>query len=516
MPSIPESIMSLLATRALALTLGQPLFTDLNLTLAPADRLGLIAANGSGKSALLSCLAGDLDPTAGEIIRKRGLKCALVPQDLPEALRPLSFRAAVLSALPPDQADYESWRVEIVLDDLIVPQALRDQPLATLSGGWQRSALLARAAITEPDLYLLDEPTNHLDLSRIGALQNWLAALPRDVAVITTSHDRAFLDAVCTRSLFLRPKESRLFALPYSAAKAALTESDAADARRFNNDLAAASQLRRQAAKLKNIGINSGSDLLITKTKQLNARAAQIEASARPAPRELSAGAIRLTNSGSAAKALITLSDARITAPDGRKLFTTGPKWIEAGDRVVVLGRNGAGKSQLLLAVLAAIHGASGAIKATPSLALGACDQDLSHLPPKTTPFALTAQFAPDQTARTLLAGAGLRPDLQSQRIELLSGGQRARLAFLLLRLQEPNFYLLDEPTNHLDIEGQEALEAELCAQGATCLIVSHDRNFVRAIATRHWEISQSRLIECDSPEPFFAAELARAAQTPP
>lgn len=508
--------MSLLSTRALALTLGQPLFTDLDFTLAPGDRLGLIAANGSGKSALLSCLAGDLDPTSGEIIRKRGLKTALVPQDLPEALRPLAFREAVLAALPADQADYESWRVEIVLDDLAVPAALRDQTLATLSGGWQRTALLARAAITEPDLYLLDEPTNHLDLARIGVLQVWLAALPRDVAVITTSHDRAFLDATCSRSLFLRPQESRLFALPYTTAKAALADSDAADARRFDTDLAAANQLRRQAAKLKNIGINSGSDLLVTKTKQLNARAAQIEAAARPAPREASAGAIRLTNSGSAAKALVTLSDARVTAPDGRALFATGQKWIEAGDRVVVLGRNGAGKSQLLQAVLAAIQGAAGAIKATPSLALGACDQDLSHLPPKSTPFALTAAYAPDQTARTLLAGAGLRPDLQSRRIDLLSGGQRARLAFLLLRLQAPNFYLLDEPTNHLDIEGQEALETELCAQGATCLIVSHDRNFVRAIGTRFWEISQSRLIERDDPEAFFAAELARAAQSPP
>jgi ATPase subunit of ABC transporter with duplicated ATPase domains len=507
--------MSLLATRALALTLGQPLFTDLSLTLAAGDRLGLIAANGSGKSALLSCLAGDLDPTSGEIIRKRGLKIALVPQDLPEVLRPMTVREAVLSALPADQAEYEAWRGEIVLDDLAVPDDLRNQRLTTLSGGWQRSTLLARAAITEPDLYLLDEPTNHLDLSRIGVLQAWLAALPRDVAVITTSHDRAFLDATCSRSLFLRATDSRFFTLPYTAAKAALAEADAADARRFDNDLAAASQLRRQAAKLKNIGINSGSDLLVTKTKQLNARAAQIEATARPPAREASAGAIRLSNSGSAAKALVTLSEARIVTPDGRALFSTGQKWIEAGDRVVVLGRNGAGKSQLLLAVLAAIRGAAGAIRATPSLALGACDQDLSHLPPNSTAFALTAAHVPDQTARTLLAGAGLRADLQSRPIARLSGGQRARLAFLLLRLQAPNFYLLDEPTNHLDIEGQDALEAELCAQGATCLIVSHDRNFVRAIGTRFWEISHSRLIERDSPEPFFAAELARAAQSP-
>jgi ATPase subunit of ABC transporter with duplicated ATPase domains len=508
--------MSLLATRALALTLGQPLFTDLTFNLAPGDRLGLIAANGSGKSALLACLAGQIEPTSGEITTKRGLKIALVPQDLPEALRSLTLRAAVLSALPTDQAEYESWRAEIVLDDLAVPQDLRDQRLVSLSGGWQRSALLAHAAITESDLYLLDEPTNHLDLARIGLLQDWLAALPRDVGVITTSHDRAFLDAVCTRSLFLRREASRLFTLPYSAAKAALTEADNADARRFDTELAAAQQLRRQAAKLKNIGINSGSDLLVTKTKQLNARAEALEAAARPAHREAGAGAIRLGNSGSAAKALASLNDALITTPDQRALFCSGQKWIERGDRVVILGRNGAGKSQLLRAVLAAIRGQEGEIRATPSLALGACDQELSHLPPKSTPFALISRHANDPTTRSLLAGAGIRPDWQSRAIALLSGGQKARLAFLLLRLEAPNFYLLDEPTNHLDIEGQERLEAELCTQGATCLIVSHDRSFVRAIATRFWEIRGRALLEVEDPEAFFAAELARNSAPKP
>ena len=127
-----------------------------------------------------------MEPTTGEITRARGLKSALVEQDVPDSLLPLSFRAAVLAALTPDQADSESWRVEIVLDDLSVPEAFRDTPLAALSGGWQRTALLARAAITEPDLYLLDEPTNHLDLARIGQLQRWLAALPRDCLLYTS------------------------------------------------------------------------------------------------------------------------------------------------------------------------------------------------------------------------------------------------------------------------------------------------------------------------------------------
>lgn len=504
--------MTLLAVKDLSLTIGQPLFTSLSFSLAPGDRLGLVAANGRGKSSLLACLAGALDPTAGTITRARGLVSALVPQDVPAPLLPLTFRAAVETGLrDPD----EDWRAAIAMDDLAVPEDLRDRPLAALSGGWQRVALLARAAVTEPDLYLMDEPTNHLDLARIGVLQDWLAALPRDTGVILTSHDRAFLDAATTRTLFLRPDATRVFALPYSRARAALDEADAADARRFENDLAKVGQLRRQAAKLKNIGINSGSDLLTTKTKQLTERADRIEATARPAHRDRSAGAIRLSASDAHARALVTLDDAEVRAPDGRLLFQTGRLWIGPGERVVLLGPNGAGKTQLVKAVLAATQGAGGAIRTAAALVLGHSDQMLSHLPDAATPFQMVSRVtSADAVARSLLAGAGILPDWQARPIGALSGGQKARLALLLLRLARPNFHLLDEPTNHLDIEGQEALEAELLEHGAACLLVSHDRAFVRAVGSRFWQIvpgrAGGRLVEVEGPEDFFTAETAR------
>ena len=499
--------MSLLAVKSLSLTFGEPLFTGLSFTLAPGDRLGLVAANGRGKTTLLACLAGLAEPQSGEITRARGLKLALVAQDVPAALLPLTFRACVLSSLSADQAISESWRAEIALDDLAVPEALRDLPLAQLSGGWQRTALLARAAVTEPDLYLLDEPTNHLDLGRIARLTGWLKGLPRDVGVILTSHDRAFLDEATTRSLFLRAEASRVFALPYSRARAALDEADAADARRFGNDLAKADQLRRQAAKLKNIGINSGSDLLVVKTRQLTERAEKIEAGARPAHLERSAGAIKLAHAASHAKALMAFEDAAIATPDGRPLFRTGKLWIERGDRVVLLGPNGSGKTQLVAAVLAAMAGEVGAIRPAASLVLGYSDQHLGQLPPMATPFDLVSDLTrSDAVTRSQLAGAGVQPDWQARAVEKLSGGQKARLALLLLRLQRPNFHLLDEPTNHLDIEGQEALEAELLAPEATCLLVSHDRHFVRAVGSRFWEIRGKRLEEVEGPERFFAA----------
>lgn len=329
------------------------------------------------------------------------------------------------------------------------------------------------------------------------------------MAVIAASHDRAFLDGVTKRTLFLRAEASRLFALPFSPARLALMEADAADDRRFVLDQKYADQLRRQAAKLKNIGINSGSDLLISKTKQLKDRADKIEAAARPAHKDGSAGAIRLTNSGSHAKAMLNLQDAIITTPDGRRLFSTGLKWVERGDRVVILGANGAGKTQLVAAILHAIGGEAGAIKPASSLVLGYSDQALAQMDARASPFDLIARFDQgDAPSRSLLAGAGVRLDRQTRPLSQLSGGQRARLAMLILRLTKPNFYLLDEPTNHLDIEGQEALEVELLAQGATCVLVSHDRSFVRRVGNRFWLIEGRHLVEAESPEAFFRTAM--------
>jgi ATPase subunit of ABC transporter with duplicated ATPase domains len=504
--------MTLLACKDLAVTLSAPLFSDLSLSIAKGDRLGLVAANGRGKSTLLHCLAGLHEPTTGEITRARGLAVGLVEQEAPATLRPVPLREAVLRALAPEAQDTESWRVDIVLDDLEIPEDLRDRPLGELSGGWQRTALLARAWVTEPDLLLMDEPTNHLDLGRMGFLQTWLSTVARGAGVIVASHDRAFLDAVTTRTLFLRETRSRHFALPFSRARAALAEMDAADERQFENDMKQAAQLRRQAAKLKNIGINSGSDLLVVKTKQLQDRAVKLEEAARPAHQDRSAGAIRLANGGTPSKALVAFDDVPVTAPDGRLLFRTGKLWVNKGDRIVILGRNGSGKSQLMALVHRALRTEVPGVTAAPTVVEGWSDQGLHQLDRFATPWeAVTEPFdVGDTRARALLAGAGMGVDLQSARMSALSGGQKARLAMLVLRLTRPNLYLLDEPTNHLDIEGQEALEDELREQGASALLVSHDRAFVRGVGTRFWQIQGRRLNEVDGPEDFFRESLGQ------
>ena len=373
--------MALINLKNLGVTLGVPLFEHLDLAIEPSDRLGIVAANGRGKSTLLRCIAGSIDPTSGEITRSRGLRIGHVEQDIPDDLLSAAFHDAVLRALPAEQAESEAWRVDVVLDSLDVPSELRERPLAQLSGGWQRLAMLARVWVTDPDALLLDEPTNHLDLARISQLEDWLNALPRNVPVLICSHDRAFLDATTNRTLFLRPERSHAFALPYARARDALDEADASEERRFQRDMKTAQQLRRQAAKLSNIGINSGSDLLTVKTKQLKQRAERLEVAARPAHQERSAGAIKLANSGTHAKILVTLDDAAVETPDGTLLFKTGKRWICQGDRIVVLGRNGTGKTRLIELIRRAIeepHNAPEAVKATPSLELGYSDQGLS------------------------------------------------------------------------------------------------------------------------------------------
>lgn len=502
--------MTLINLKDLGVTLGVHLFSNLNLTIAKGDRIGLVAANGRGKSTLLHCLAGTFEPSAGNVTRSRGLRCGHVQQHVPEADLALTFYQLVLRALTAEQAETESWRVDIVLDDLAVPDEHRTKPLGELSGGWQRIALLARAWVNEPDILLLDEPTNHLDLSRIGIFQHWLDTVARNIPLIVASHDRAFLDSITNRTLFLRENKSPIFDLPYTAARQALSEVDAADERRFANDMKQAQDLRRQAAKLKNIGINSGSDLLVKKTKQLKTRAEKLEQGSRPAHQEKSAGAIKLGNSGTHAKALIYFENATITTPDGRALFQTGKVWINRGDRVVLLGRNGTGKTRLVSALQTAMITPTTSIKSAASAVLGFSDQGLTQLDQFPTPAdAVMGQFdIGDHSARTLLAGAGINIDLQSTQMSALSGGQKARLAMLVLRLTEANFYLLDEPTNHLDIDGQEALEAELQANDASCLLVSHDRTFIREVGNRFWLIEGKKLTEVDSPEPFFNESL--------
>ena len=498
--------MGSISLRNVNITAGVPLAQGLNFVIGNGERLGLVAGNGGGKTTLLKAIAGMAEPSGGEIARSRGLRLGLVEQDVPAALLGLTLHEAVRGALPPEDRETEAWRVDVVLDGFGAPEAMRNRKVTELSGGWQRLMLIARVWVNQPDALLLDEPTNHLDLGKLLHLEDWINTAARDIPVIVASHDRDFLDAVTNRTLFLRPGSSRFFALPYSAARRALAEEDAAGEVRLERGLKEAKQLRKQAAKLTNIGINSGSDLLTVKAKQLKDRASRIEEAALPVHRERT-GEIRLANSGTHARVLLALEDVTVATPDGEPLFRTGKLHVFQGDRIVLLGRNGAGKSQFVRLLRRAITEPDSVpgIKVTPSVVLGYVDQDMSQLSARSTPDDVVGAFRiGDARSRALLAAAGFPVDRQQRPVGQLSLGQRARLGLLALRLTEPNFYLMDEPTNHVDIAGREALESEILTHQATGILVSHDRSFVRNVGTRFLMIDGKRLREVESADSFF------------
>jgi ATPase subunit of ABC transporter with duplicated ATPase domains len=498
--------MSNISLRAVGVLSPHPLFQNLTLTIGEGDRIGLIAANGGGKTTLLRCLAGLAEPTTGDIVRSRGMRVGYVEQDVPANLLGLPLFEVIRRALPAADRDTSEWRVDVVLDEFRAPAELRAYPLHALSGGWQRLALIARAWVAEPDMLLLDEPTNHLDLAKIQMLEHWISECR--MPMVIASHDRRFLDVCTTRTLFLRPGTSRFYSHPYTRARQLLADDDAAHEAKVAKDTREVDRLRRNANELKNVGINSGSDLLLKKSKQLRDRATTLEQSLAPTHVDKS-GEVRLANRGSHARLMLSIADMDVRTPDARLLFHIGKLDVFQHDRVIVLGQNGVGKSQFVRLLRGALSGGEVAgIRSSPSIVLGYIDQLMSNLPDDATPAGFIRDaFRPgEQRATSLLAGAGFSVDMQRRPIGVLSPGQKARLGLLALRLTAPNFYLMDEPTNHVDIAGQERLEAEILTQEATCIVVSHDRAFVEAVATRFLFVRDYVVEEVNGPELYYGA----------
>ncbi|QFU14981.1 ABC-F family ATP-binding cassette domain-containing protein [Microvirga thermotolerans] len=500
--------MGSIGLRNVSVLTPHPLFRNLTLTVGRGDRLGIVAGNGSGKTTLLRCLAGLAEPTEGDVVRSRGLRIGFVPQAVPEELLGLSLRDAVLSGLDPADRAGSGWRADIVLDEFGAPEPMRVQALRALSGGWQRLALIARAWVAEPDALLLDEPTNHLDLEKLFLLERWIREGTGGAAVAVVSHDRSFLDACTTKTLFLRPDTSVVFSHPYGRARILLAAQDAALANRNEKDRREIGRLRQNAGELRNVGVNSGSDLALTKAKQLGKRADALEERLKILHRDRP-GEVRLASRETHARVLLRIGNLTVNRPDGEVLFHVPKLDVAQGERIVVLGRNGAGKSQFvrLLHRAASDPDACSDIRVGPSAVLGYMDQDLSQIPERETPFGfvLSAFRQGDRQTTALLAEAGFSIAQQQRPVGTLSPGQKARLGLLALRLARPNLFLLDEPTNHLDIPGREALEEQLLAADATGILVSHDRRFVAAVGTRFLAVEGRRVREVASPEAFYA-----------
>ncbi len=240
-------------------------------------RTALVGENGVGKSTLLKCLTGELELNAGKIIRSRNLRIGALPQEVPPGLAPLTVRAVLERSLARVGAAGEAWRIDVLLAEIGAPADLAEQRFGELSGGWQRLMLIAAAArLEEPDILILDEPTNHLDLANIATLEAWLTAETR-LPMLIVSHDRAFLERVTTRTLFLRADGTHAFKAPFARAREELLRRDAAAGVRRRIEEREIKRLEKVAARYHAWGMKN--DAFHKRQKATENRIARIQAS---------------------------------------------------------------------------------------------------------------------------------------------------------------------------------------------------------------------------------------------
>lgn len=490
------------------------LFHQVDFTLNAGARIGLVGHNGCGKSTLLGLLSGRIPVETGEITRRRGLRLAEVEQFLPSAAGQLDLVSLVM------ERGVERWQAQAMLSRLGFASDQFAQVAATLSGGQHNRLLFARALVVEPDLLLLDEPTNHMDLATLQTFELVLAEFPG--AVLTVSHDREFLDRVTNQTVFLRDERLHHFTSSYTQARLLLEAQDvAAQLARAAEEKQLAS-MRASAKRLKVWGRDFDSEKLSRRAQSMEKR---IEKLAEQTT-EVSVGSklqMDVELSRSRAKQVLRITDLVVTVPttEATELFRIDELVFRPGERIALLGGNGVGKTTFIKMLVAAFAEQAqdrtpmAGVSLSPQTELGYYDQDLQQVATQQSmlDFAVRRALCSEESVARALIHAGFAYDAQSTLVQNLSGGERARLLFVLLSLATPNFLILDEPTNHIDIDGKEQLEEQLEVSGACLLITSHDRRFIESLAQRFLWVHEGRLQELTSPEPFYAWSLDQQQQ---
>ena len=496
------------------------LFENLSFSINEGDRVGLVGNNGCGKSTLLSAIAGEMEVSKGKIQKKKGLKIGYISQSVPKHFENMTLREVLEDALPPQERDYSQYKVDMALEALGAPSDVYNRPMCQLSGGWRRLALIARTNLDDPDVLLLDEPTNHLDVGKIMRLENWL----RDTVFIPyliVSHDRQFLDRCTTKTLIMRGGKVHAIRQSFSQAKEALQQQDVANAHERREKQKKIDKLKQTAKEFKVRGKNFGSEGLSRIAKTIEKRVEQMEELLpdvyKEKERKISLGQNELEYN----KVVLRIKNLDICIPNTtNRLFHIKELEISKGDRIVVLGLNGTGKSLLIKALMRAYEEGKknpfGCSSADPiffnqQVIVGYVDQELSMLPPeKNLHDFIQERFSLDKT-KTIreLVNAGFSINEQNAKIGTLSYGQKARMAFLILKNEQPNFYIMDEPTNHLDIDGQERLESAILKNDNPCVFISHDRQLISNVATKYFLIERGQLRQIQSPELFYTQALS-------
>jgi ATPase subunit of ABC transporter with duplicated ATPase domains len=419
--------------------------------------------------------------------------------------------------LPTEEQEFSAYKAEKLLHSLGFSEAEFEFRVGDLSGGQQNRLMFARAVINEPNLILFDEPTNHLDMKTLVFFETYLKKMK--TAFLIISHDRSFLDGVTQRTVFLRDQRLYEFSMPYSEAKQALAEHDEAAAQKLKQEEKTIKQLTASAKRLATWGKVYDNEDLAAKAKSMEKRIEKLEADKTFVSRG-SGLKLELEVKESRANRALQVELHEIIAPDQKSLFSIEDFYLRPGDRVALLGHNGAGKSTFIRQLVEAYDQESrGSIRFNPQCELGYYDQELSTLAPTHNLLSYLREACHRGTETEYKAGlihAGFKFSDHDKKVAVLSGGEKARLMFLAIRINQPNFLLLDEPTNHIDIQRKEELEDQILESNATVLITSHDRTFVDNITTRYVMIQNQQLVELNYPHEFYQLLLdSKQSQTP-
>jgi ATP-binding cassette subfamily F protein 3 len=499
------------------------IFSGVSLGIPNQGRIALVGPNGVGKTTLLRVLMGEDEPSAGEVQRARGLRVGYLPQEAQytsaqeldtlwqeclKAFRDLTSRQAEMARLETRMADpaeaetaleiygkvqleferlggytYET-RIRQTLTGLGFAPVDYNRPLGQLSGGQRTRALLARLLLTEPDLLLLDEPTNHLDISAVEWLESTLREWPG--AVLVVSHDRYFMDRVAEIIWEMTPA-IEIYRGNYSAYLKQRAE-------RYQRRL---EEYQTQVAFIEKEEEYIRRNIAGQNTRQAQGRRKRLERLLEEA---------RLTPPGEARRLHLHLEPVarsgdlvvRTTgldigyADEGRPLFSVPDLILQRTECAAIIGPNGAGKTTFLKTLLEHVPPYRGEVALGASLNIGYFSQAHEGLNPENDLVREIQSVAPDMlsgAAREYLAKFLFTGDDVFKPVEVLSGGERGRLALAKLALRGANLLLLDEPTNHLDLPAQEVLQAVLSGYSGTILLVSHDRYLIDALATQIWEV---------------------------
>ncbi len=444
---------------------GKPLFSDMSVTVASGDRLGVVGINGCGKSTLLKVLAGTRQPEAGTVRRGRGARISVLDQDAP------------LPAGTVSEVVGEGWEGAAVLDRLGMGAAM-DSDVATLSGGQVKRVALARALLSvggpggtadDGDLLILDEPTNHLDLDGIGWLEDWLARFTGGLILVT--HDRHVLDRVTTSVLELDRGKGYVHVGGYQSWL---------DAKAEREDRAAGAETkRRNLARAELAWLRRGAPAR-TRKPQARIQSATALVSARPEAAARSGELPLHVETPRLGDQVVELHGVGDGYGDHR-LFRGVDLALDPRERLGIVGPNGVGKSTLLEVLAGRRAPREGHVVIGSTARVAVYDQRGESLDPtKRVREAIAGpNRQPDWTDARLLEAFWFDDDAQWAPISLLSGGERRRVQLLLTLAQKPNVLLLDEPTNDLDLDTLRSLEDFLDDWPGALIVVSHDRAFL-------------------------------------